>query len=130
MQTYEICSDMIDVVLDMASIYGTAQPAASPLVAPPPSGLLSTPHPSSVLPSNTSPLKKNDNNQIKSSTSEKNEDDDSYAMIHLQSGVLYLKPVNASLVIVCLIRADSFDKRGLIDYNFRCLCESILEVLQ
>lgn len=87
MQSYELCSDMIDVVLDLSSIYTPSSPTL------------------------------------------KHTEDESYAIIKLNNGVLYMRPVNANLVIVCLIREDSFDKQGLIDYNFGCLCASLREVL-
>ena len=32
------------------------------------------------------------------------------------------------LALVCLIREESFDKQGLIDYNFHCFRQAIQEV--
>ena len=32
------------------------------------------------------------------------------------------------LALVCLLREDSFEKRGLIDYNFHCFRQAIQEV--
>jgi len=87
MQSYELCSDMLDVVLDMSSIYG------------------------------------NPNNPFDT-------DECSYAVIKLSNGVLYLRPVNASLALVCLIREDSFEKQGIIDYNSKMLVKAIDEVLK
>jgi Ras-related GTP-binding protein C/D len=55
---------------------------------------------------------------------------ETYSVIKLSNGILYMRPVSASLALVCLIREDSYAKSGLIDYNFRCLCDSILEVFQ
>ena len=89
-QSYELCSNMIDVVLDMSLIYG----------------------------------KSNHENDTSFHV-----DQESYSVIRLNNGVLYMRPVNSHLVIVCLIREDSFEKQGLIDYNFRCLANSIDEIL-
>ncbi|CAG8664841.1 12029_t:CDS:2, partial [Racocetra fulgida] len=34
------------------------------------------------------------------------------------------------LALVCLLRADNFEKHGLIDYNFQCFKEAIAEVFE
>jgi Ras-related GTP-binding protein C/D len=86
MQSYELCSDMIDVVLDFTSIYG------------------------------------NQGDTFKT-------DDESYSVIRLTNGVLYMRTVNSNLVLVCLIREDLFDKQGLIDYNSKTLAKAIKDVL-
>lgn len=56
-------------------------------------------------------------------------DEESQSVIKLNNGmVLYLREVNKYLALVCLIREDSFDKHGLIDYNFQCFKKGISDV--
>uniref|UniRef100_A0A0M3KAR4 Ras-related GTP-binding protein C n=1 Tax=Anisakis simplex TaxID=6269 RepID=A0A0M3KAR4_ANISI len=48
-------------------------------------------------------------------------DSQSQAVIHLKTDqVLFLRQVNMFLALVCIIRAENFEKQGLIDYNFHC----------
>ncbi|KAJ3188967.1 hypothetical protein HDU85_004684 [Gaertneriomyces sp. JEL0708] len=97
-QSYELCSDMIDVVLDVSSIYGS--PEAEP---------------SGAAPSPISPQG----------------DGEAHAVIRLNNGmVLYLREINEHLALVCLLREDNFEKQGLIDYNFQCFREAILDVFE
>jgi len=89
MQTYELCSDMIDVVVDVSSIYGTKEDQATAY------------------------------------------DEETQSIIRLNNGmVLYLREINRYLALVCLLRADNFDKHGLIDYNFQCFRKAISEVFK
>ncbi|KAJ3163700.1 hypothetical protein HDU86_000294 [Geranomyces michiganensis] len=98
MQSYELCSDMIDVIFDVSCIYG---PAGQDL---PQSPVSSNPNPGSGQ---------------------------GHAVIKLNNGmVLYLREVNRFLSLVCLLREDNFEKQGLIDYNFRCYQEAILDVFR
>ncbi|KND00819.1 uncharacterized protein SPPG_03925 [Spizellomyces punctatus DAOM BR117] len=98
MQSYELCSDMIDVILDVSSIYGISDKDSPSSTSTP-----------------TSPTA----------------DGDAHALIRLNNGmVLYLREVNQHLALVCLLREDNFEKQGLIDYNFRCFREAILEVFE
>jgi len=88
MQTYELCSDMIDVVIDVSCIYGAKEEGEALAY-----------------------------------------DSGSQSVIRLNNGmVLYLREVNRYLALVALIREDSFDKHGLIDYNFSCFRKAISEV--
>ncbi|KAI8816544.1 Gtr1/RagA G protein conserved region-domain-containing protein [Fimicolochytrium jonesii] len=106
MQSYELCSDMIDVILDVSSIYGP--PGKDPAIA--------TPMTTSTT--NGTPLPP---------TSE----GDAHATIKLNNGmVLYLREVNRYLSLVTLLREDNFEKQGLIDYNFRCFQEAIRDVFE
>jgi len=90
MQTYELCTDMIDVVVDVSCIYGMKDDSEA-------QGL--------------------------------SHDEESQSVIKLNNGmVLYLREVNKYLALVCLIREDSFDKHGLIDYNFQCFKKGISDV--
>lgn len=41
---------------------------------------------------------------------------------------MYLREVNRHLALICILREDSFDKQGLIDYNFGCFRKAIQQV--
>lgn len=88
MQTYELCCDMIDVVIDISCIYGWMDSEAG-------------------LPY----------------------DKESMAIIHLNNTtVMYLKEVTKFLAMVCFLRKERFERKGLIDYNFHCFKQAIQEV--
>lgn len=71
-----------------------------------------------------------DMNSIYSKTNAANENSDSFATIQLDNGMLlYFSYVNQQLALVCLIRKENFEKQGLMDYNFRIVSESILELV-
>ncbi|KAH6560867.1 hypothetical protein BASA50_005780 [Batrachochytrium salamandrivorans] len=111
MQSYELCSDMIDVVLDVSSIYSGSATLSATSPTHSPEGdtthMTETHHTSDV------------SNQI-----------EAYASILLNNGMaLYLRKVNQHLVLVSLLREDNFERQGLIDYNFRCISVAISEVL-
>ncbi|XP_078504399.1 ras-related GTP-binding protein D isoform X1 [Lissotriton helveticus] len=90
MQTYELCCDMIDVVIDISCIYGLKGEGAG------------TPY-----------------------------DKESMAIIKLNNTtVLYLKEVTKFLALVCFVRDESFERKGLIDYNFHCFRKAIQEVFE
>ncbi|XP_060520480.1 ras-related GTP-binding protein C isoform X1 [Cylas formicarius] len=90
MQSYELCCDMIDVVIDLSWIYGVKEdqePAAF--------------------------------------------DEQSSSLIKLNNGtVLYLREVNKFLALVCILREDNFDHKGIIDYNFLCFRNAIQQVFE
>nr|XP_006626285.1 PREDICTED: ras-related GTP-binding protein D [Lepisosteus oculatus] len=90
MQTYELCCDMIDVVIDISCIYGlTGDEMATPY------------------------------------------DKESMAIIRLNNTtVMYLKEVTKFLALVCFLREESFERKGLIDYNFHCFRKAIQEVFE
>ncbi|KRT84370.1 ADP ribosylation factor, partial [Oryctes borbonicus] len=90
MQSYELCCDMIDVVIDVSWIYG-----------------------------------------IKEDQDAAAFDDQSSSLIKLNNGtVLYLREVNKFLALVCILREDNFDHKGIIDYNFLCFREAIQQVFE
>lgn len=90
MQSYELCCDMIDVVIDVSCIYGGTEDA------------------------DTSAF-----------------DTQSASVIKLNNAtILYLKEVNKYLALVCILREDSFERQGLIDYNFHCFRNAIQEVFE
>jgi len=85
---YELCCDMIDVVLDVSCIYGENIDE--------------------------------DNSGF---------DSESSSTIQLHSGtVLYLREVNEHLAVVCSLHENSFERQGLIDYNFLCFRTAIQKV--
>lgn len=103
MQSYEICSDMIDVVVDLTGIYSQIK-TATPSVSGEDEGSASP----SLVPAY----------------------DDAYSSIRLNSGlVLYFREINQYLALVCLVRLETFEKRGLLDHNFQCFKSAIREVL-
>uniref|UniRef100_A0A4W4H920 Ras-related GTP-binding protein n=1 Tax=Electrophorus electricus TaxID=8005 RepID=A0A4W4H920_ELEEL len=90
MQSYELCCDMIDVVIDVSCIYGLKEDGTGSAY-----------------------------------------DKDSLAIIKLNNTtVLYLKEVTKFLSLVCILREESFEKKGLIDYNFHCFRKAIHEVFE
>ncbi|XP_071855151.1 ras-related GTP-binding protein C-like [Apostichopus japonicus] len=90
MQSYELCCDMIDVVIDVSCIYGLKEDGEGTAY-----------------------------------------DSESSSVIRLNNGtILYLKEVNRHLALVCILREDSFDRQGLIDYNFLCFKKAIEEVFE
>ncbi|KAM8884788.1 ras-related GTP-binding protein C-like [Synchiropus splendidus] len=96
MQTYELCCDMIDVVIDVACIYG--HPEESPT-----------------------------GGGCRGSSYDK----ESLAIIKLNNAtVLYMKEVTKFLSVVCILREESFEKKGLIDYNFHCFRNAVQEVFE
>uniref|UniRef100_G1LUT3 Ras-related GTP-binding protein n=1 Tax=Ailuropoda melanoleuca TaxID=9646 RepID=G1LUT3_AILME len=90
MQSYELCCDMIDVVIDVSCIYG-----------------------------------------LKEDGSGSAYDKESMAIIKLNNTtVLYLKEVTKFLALVCILREESFERKGLIDYNFHCFRKAVHEVFE
>lgn len=89
MQSYELCCDMIDVVIDISCIYGLEDGSGSAY------------------------------------------DEESLAIIKLNNTtVLYLKEVTKFLALVCILREESFERKGLIEYNFHCFRKAIHEVFE
>lgn len=138
MQAVELCSDMIDVVLDVSGIYGLKP--------------TSTAESSSSLSKNKSMMDNNANRLVdndsarairtinnEGNTDEEDEEEDeteasaydkeSASVIHLSNGiVLYLKEVDTMLALVCLTRAENFRKKSLINYNIACLKQALTEL--
>ncbi|CAK6977393.1 ras-related GTP binding Cb [Scomber scombrus] len=90
MQSYELCCDMIDVVIDVSCIYGLMEDGSGCAY-----------------------------------------DKESLAIIKLNNTtVLYLKEVTKFLALVCILREESFERKGLIEYNFHCFRKAIHEVFE
>ncbi|CEP01498.1 unnamed protein product (mitochondrion) [Plasmodiophora brassicae] len=107
MQTYELCSDMIDVVVDISCIYGV---------------------PSGVVPANAG-------KGSEKLATDCAFDSASTSTIKLSNGhVLVLREVGKYLALVCLMREKSFDKAALVEFNINCfktalshLCEGMAQ---
>ncbi|XP_028317692.1 ras-related GTP binding Cb [Gouania willdenowi] len=90
MQSYELCCDMIDVVIDISCIYGLMEDGSGCAY-----------------------------------------DHESLAIIRLNNTtVLYLKEVTKFLALVCILREESFQRKGLIEYNFHCFRKAVHEVFE
>lgn len=90
MSSYELCSDMIDVVIDVSCIYGM----------------------------------KGDGMGLAY-------DSKSGSIIKLSNHmVLYLRHVNRFLALVCIMKEESLERQGLIDYNIQCFKEAVAKVFQ
>ncbi|CDS12217.1 hypothetical protein LRAMOSA04412 [Lichtheimia ramosa] len=140
MQSYELCSDMIDVVIDIECIYG-AQGSS-------PNGHLSivdengddqdAEDDGGGIHANGNGIAEEhvDNGDIDTESLRPAEgtdqgEADASSLIKLDNGdVLYMREVNRLLVLICLLRHDNFEKHGLIDYNFQCFKEAVTEVFE
>lgn len=102
--TYELCSDLVDVVIDVSYIYGVKHSAGA-----------ASPH---------TPRQQ----QLEWATPY---DEESASAIRLNSGmVLYLREVSDLLALVCVMREEYFFKRSLLDYNIDCLKVSLGKVMR
>ncbi|KAF9583574.1 hypothetical protein BGW38_009135 [Lunasporangiospora selenospora] len=151
-QSYEICSDMIDVIIDISSIYGRAaigdksqgyledqqdhQEDWSQHQQDAPEG-----HPDyddsnghhhlqgSQALVNSNNNNNNDDDQSVAQTNSSNHE--AFSVIKMGNGtVLYLREVNKYLALICLLRAETFEKQGLIDYNVQCFKEAMDQVFE
>jgi len=106
MQSVELCSDMIDVVLDVSGIYGLGpKDPESELLGT----LISPEEPEEELIDPDSAY-----------------DKDSASVISLSNGmVLYLKEVDTMLALVCITRSENFRKKSLINYNISRLKKAL-----
>ena len=58
-------------------------------------------------------------------------DKESIAIIKLNNTtVLYLKEATKFLALVCYVREEIFERKGLIDYNFHCFWKAIHKVFE
>nr|XP_033792087.1 ras-related GTP-binding protein D isoform X2 [Geotrypetes seraphini]XP_033792088.1 ras-related GTP-binding protein D isoform X2 [Geotrypetes seraphini] len=106
MQTYELCCDMIDVVIDISCIYGQKMLCSSQEVI-------------------------QTQKRLRGEEIGPPYDKESMAIIKLNNTtVLYLKEVTKFLALVCFVREESFERKGLIDYNFHCFRKAIHEVFE
>lgn len=58
-------------------------------------------------------------------------DEQSSSLIKLNNNtVLYLREVNKFLALVCILREYSFNRQGVIDFNYLCFREAIHKVFE
>lgn len=58
-------------------------------------------------------------------------DSDSASVIKLSNNyILYLREVNKYLALVCLMRSESFQQSGLVEYNFTCFKNAIAQLFE
>jgi Ras-related GTP-binding protein C/D len=136
-QSYEICSDMIDVILDLGVIYGhgddTYGTNGNGMDG---SGYLNGEYedPAGQLsPQGTGTGSASSSMRGSTASLTPAKEQETFSLIRLNSGmVLYYRDVskNDSLALICLLRADNFERHGLIDYNFHCFKEAIMEVFK
>ena len=93
-QIYELCSDMIDVALDMSGIYGDEN-------------------------NNDSYFDDNSNSMIKI---------DKFA--YGKKNILYLRFIDANLVLISMINEKDFYRPHLLDYNIKLFIQSVKMILQ
>ncbi|KAI8074418.1 ras-related GTP-binding protein D-like protein [Gongronella butleri] len=135
MQSYELCSDMIDVVIDIETIYGvtdrtqTSTPNGTRALEDYDQTVVQSPESNDLTASATlDDALKSPSVVEHSSAPTENE---ASSLIRLDNGnVLYMREVNSLLVLICLLRQDNFKKHGLIDYNFQCFKESVTDVFE
>jgi len=107
MQSYEICSDYIDVIVDVSEIYGYDRK---------PQGQVSSP---------TSEAPSEAQQEQEEATVEAS------SIIRLQNGmVLYLREINKYLALICLMRKDSIEKQGLVDFNVQVFQNALQRVFE
>ncbi|RHZ88007.1 hypothetical protein Glove_26g10 [Diversispora epigaea] len=117
MQSYEICSDMIDVIIDISEIYGRTNNSYREEV-----------YNEDHSQANTNGTTNNTNGNYGAITETAN---DAESLIKLSNEmILCLRGVNRFLALVCLLRSDNFEMHGLIDYNFQCFKQAISDVFE
>ncbi|KAG0318629.1 hypothetical protein BGZ99_005573 [Dissophora globulifera] len=157
-QSYEICSDMIDVIIDISSIYGRAAIGAKS------QGYLEDQqddqdnwsqnqgrhddfedsnggngngnHQRSGTNENYSQAVVGRGSRTPSLSNQSTQQQtagnhEAFSVIKMGNGtVLYLREVNKYLALICLLRAETFEKQGLIDYNVHCFKEAMDQVFE
>ncbi len=123
-QTYQLCSDMLDLVMDISTIYGTAS-------ATPANGY-GSPGKSTSITREGSDLSASVNGINEAVIKRKiNFDKSSASVVRLTNNmVLYLRHISHLLAIVCLVHVPQFEKRGLIDYNIDQLQHSLQDLFK
>ncbi|RPB20435.1 hypothetical protein L211DRAFT_518443 [Terfezia boudieri ATCC MYA-4762] len=108
-QSYEICSDYIDVIVDISEIYGYSRSPNRQLID------------ASQPPQSAGPL----------SNGEEETSPEASSIIRLQNGmVLYLREINKYLALICLMRKESIEKQGLVDYNVQVFQNALEKVFE
>ncbi|KAK3808447.1 MAG: ras-related GTP binding D [Benniella sp.] len=138
-QSYEICSDMIDVIIDISSIYGRVaiggktqgyiedqQEGRDDWVQRNDHGDYEDSNGGGRAVSSSSRAGSLSNQPTQASGNH-----EAFSVIKMGNGtVLYLREVNKYLALICLLRAETFEKQGLIDYNVQCFKEAMDQVFE
>ncbi|KAF9430514.1 hypothetical protein BGZ94_006460 [Podila epigama] len=155
-QSYEICSDMIDVIIDISSIYGRAaigaksqgyledqQEEHDDWSHPPTTtngdgrvgggggggggdygGSNGDGHSETVVSGSRA-------GSLSNLPTQTGGNHEAFSVIKMGNGtVLYLREVNKYLALICLLRAETFEMQGLIDYNVHCFKEAMDQVFE
>jgi len=130
MQSVELCSDMIDVVLDVSGIYGLPSENNETTIASQGQDATSDSTATEDGPQSQPPSAALDAPGEEANEDEANNpsayDTESASVIRLSNGmVLYLKEVDTMLALVCITRAENFTRRSLINYNISCLKQAL-----
>ncbi|KAG2233493.1 hypothetical protein INT48_003199 [Thamnidium elegans] len=138
MQSYELCSDMIDVCIDVECIYGpndlslaqTPDHIGGDALDGQQTPISLDNHENQLHPDSDSLERRLIDHQNQEQNTHSS-DSEASSLIKLDNGdVLYMREVNRLLVLICLLRQDNFEKHGLIDYNFQCFKEAVTEVFE
>ncbi|KAL3945546.1 MAG: hypothetical protein SGBAC_000370 [Bacillariaceae sp.] len=138
MQSVELCSDMIDVVLDVSGIYGLG-PSQLELGHSADTNSVGSADPNAITENGKDGFDAPDElvgTLISQAPAEDLEeemvdpdsayDSESASVIRLSNGmVLYLKEVDTMLALVCITRSENFRKKSLINYNIGCLKKAL-----
>ncbi|CEG81849.1 hypothetical protein RMATCC62417_15999 [Rhizopus microsporus] len=125
MQSYELCSDMIDVCIDVECIYGAQ--GGSPMNL----SLMDSTERYHQEITNGNGIDSESVIEQQEEEKPKQYETEASSLIKLDNGdVLYMREVNRLLVLICLLRQDNFEKHGLIDYNFQCFKEAVTQVFE
>ena len=144
---YELCSDAIDVVIDVSCIYseqkvknrsrsadqGGSGGSASASAAPSQSDAKGQSDGGAAGSPTTADTKASGGTDLKSAKGSGGSglpyDSNSAAVIHMENNyVLYLREVDTYLALVCLMRQDAYTNTGLLEYNFSCFKKAIQEL--
>ena len=122
-QSVELCSDMIDVVLDVSGIYGLGpKTTTTPPTAKAESDQENEGDLVGALISQV-PAEELEEEMVDPDSAY---DSESASVIRRSNGmVLYLKEVDTMLALVCITRSENFRKKSLINYNIGCLKKAL-----
>eukprot|EP01047_Picozoa_sp_COSAG01_P035221 COSAG01_NODE_2687_length_7249_cov_105.374406_9_plen_342_part_00 len=120
MQSYELCAEMIDVVLETAAIYGVDGQGSYELPR-----LTCGVDPSHISVRMVTVLV---GAQCRGGSNGGSHDDQSFSVIKLSNGlVLCLREVDTHLGLVTMLREENFDRHGLLEFNFGILTQALSE---
>ena len=118
--TYELCADLVDVVIDVSYIYGVKS-----------------------IDQNINYNEIDNSNQMGNGLLEGGQyllnanlnmtpyDQSSASAIKLNNGmVLYLREVSEFLALICVLRSEYFAKRAILDHNINCFKNSLKQLIK